>query len=81
MNRLSGFTLIELVLVAALIGLIAMIAVPSVPSADIEQRARAESFLLETFRTARQEAMRTGATCGVTIDISNQRVLVHRYDA
>lgn len=80
MNRVSGFTLIELMLVAALIGLIAMIATPAVSSTDFEQRARAESLLLEVFRTARQEALRSEAICGVWIDINAHQIVPYRYD-
>lgn len=80
MNRASGFTLVELLLVAALLGLIAVIAAPRIPNTDREEKARAESFLLETFRTARQEALRSQATCGVRVDTGARRISFYRYD-
>lgn len=80
MNQASGFTLLEVLLVVFLIGLIAVIAAPQTPSTDKEQRANAESFLLETFRTARQEAQRSSATCGVNIDSNAKKVRYYRYD-
>lgn len=78
--RYQGFTLIELLLVLFLIGLIAKVTSPTFSSADGMELEKAESFLLEAFRFARLEAMRTGQTCGVNIDTSTKRLRLYRYD-
>lgn len=76
----AGYTLTELVVVAAILGLIAAIAVPDMSSApDAKLRLAAED-VAGAIRYARSEALRTGEGHGLTISQATQKVTVKKYD-
>lgn len=64
-----GFTLIEILLVVAIIGLVALVMIPTFTSHEDEQKlTMAATELVEGLRYARSEAIRTGSTFRVEID-------------
>jgi len=84
MARAPGYTLVELMLVVAVLGALALVAVPSsAPGADQRLDAAAQE-VIDALRYARVEAMRTGTYHGVdfSVDVASgeRRVRVFRTD-
>ena len=76
--RSHGVTLIELVVVIAILGVVALVAIPSLFSGDAKRLDVATAEVVAALRYARSEAMRSGEVHGININPSNQRVVVYR---
>ena len=75
-----GYTLLELVIVVAVLAIVAAIAIPSFsPASDQKLRLAAEE-VASAIRFARSEAIRTGEGHGLTISQATQKVTVKQYD-
>ncbi len=55
----AGYTLLELIVVVALMGIVLLAAVPRFEGLLFEDERKGERFLLAAFQTAREEAQRT----------------------
>lgn len=75
-----GYSLIELLIVIALLGMVAAIAIPASDSNGELKLDRAASDIASAFRFARSEAIRTGEGHGLTVSQSTQTVTVQKYD-
>lgn len=75
-----GYTLLELLIVIALVAMIAAIAVPANTRDDEVKLDRAAANISSAFRFARSEAIRTGAGHGLTVSQSTQKITVKQYD-
>lgn len=70
-RRFSGFTLIELMIVMALMGIVLAYGVPGVRSMMDNQKMKAATFdLVTTAMFARSEAVKFGSTPGASISIA-----------
>lgn len=79
-RRKQGYTLLELIIVVAILGLIAAVAVPGLsPGSDEKLRLAAEE-VASAIRFARSEARRTGEGHGLTVSQVTQKVTVKKYD-
>jgi type II secretory pathway pseudopilin PulG len=78
--RQGAYTLLELIIIVALLAIIAAVAVPSVMPAQHHKLAAATAAVAEAIRFAREESRHTGAVHGVSIDPANNRVRVFRLD-
>ena len=76
----NGYTLLEMMIVVALLTVIAAIAVPSVKPAEYQKLGLAASTLADAFRFAREESRLTGIVHGVSADLSNDQVRIFRLD-
>ncbi len=73
----TGFTLIEILLVVAIIGILALVMIPTFTSHEDEQKlTMAATELIDGMRYARSEAIRTGSTFRVEIDHDGDRFMV-----
>ena len=79
-NQERGYTLLELVIVVAILGMIAAVAVPSVSQGSDEKLRLAATEVASAIRFARSEALRTGEGHGLTVSQSTQKVTVNKYD-
>lgn len=79
-SRLDGYTLLEMMIVVALLAIAAAIAVPSITAAEHHKLALAGSEVADALRFAREESRRTGVIHGVSTDISINRITVFRLD-
>jgi len=77
-RREQGYTLIELIVVIALLTLIAAVAVPELSKNDESMLEVAASDVAAAIRLAHSEAVRTGEPHGVHADHGAQRVRVYR---
>ncbi len=75
-----GYTLLEMVIVVAIIGLVAALTVPSAAPANQRKLDLAGSEVADAFRFAREEARRTGVMHGVATDMPNDLLRVFRLD-
>lgn len=78
--RCAGYTIIELVIVVAILGVIAAVAVPSLSSGSDAKLRLAATEVASAIRFARSEAIRTGEGHGLTISQETQTVTVEKYD-
>ena len=76
----KGYTLIEVLVVVAVLSVAAMVAVPSFSSSDARYLDIAATEFADTLRFARSEAIRTGLAHGVNLDNSDTRFRVYRYN-
>ena len=76
MNGDSGFTLLELLIVIAIVGMLSSIAVAAIPISsperDVHETADRIGSLL---RAARSEALRGGQASAVRFDLDDRRIL------
>lgn len=79
-SRQDGRTLLEMLIVVAIIGLVAATAVSSSSSTHLHRLMLAGSEVADAFRFAREEARRTGIVHGVSTDVPNNLIRVFRLD-
>ncbi len=75
-----GHTLVEMMIVVAIIGLALAVAMPSATPAHQQKLNLAASAVADAFRFAREEARRTGIMHGVATDVPNELIRVFRLD-
>ncbi len=75
-----GYSLVELLLVVAMLALIAAVATPGISADDQVKLERAATEVAAALRFARSEALRTGTGHGLTISHVTQKVTVRKYD-
>jgi len=75
-----GYTLVEMLIVIALLALIAAVATPAFDGDDDVILDRAAEEVASAFRFARSEAIRTGEGHGLTVSQATQKVTVKKYD-
>ena len=78
--RSHGVTLVELLVVLAILGVAAAVAVPSLSSSDPQTLDLAAEEFANAMRFARSEALRTGEPRGFRQKSSNKRIRVFRPD-
>jgi prepilin-type N-terminal cleavage/methylation domain-containing protein len=75
-----GYTLVELVIVVAILGLVAAVAVPNITTGSDKKLSLAAEEVASAIRFARSEALRTGEGHGLTVSQATQKVTVTKYD-
>ncbi len=65
----GGYTLLELIVVVALMGIVLLTALPRLEGFLVEDGRKTERFLLAALQTAREEAQRTQRTRSVHFDL------------
>lgn len=79
-NSAAGFTLIEVAMVALVIGLAAAIALPTGTNTDVARVEAAAAEVAAAVRYARDESMRTDTSYGVRHRTDTNRVRLFRLD-
>lgn len=79
-GKQQGYTLLEMLIVAAIIVLIATLALPSLSTDDLDSLDAATSEVVGAVRFAHSEAIRTGVPHGVHADQAGQRIRIYRLD-
>lgn len=79
-NRCVGYTLTELLIVAALLAAAAAVAVPMLRAPTASRVQLAGTQLVQAIRFARSEAQRTLVPHGVRMDAATERAQVFRLD-
>ena len=80
MKKQKGFTLVEIMIVVAIIGLLAAIAIPSFMKARTTSQAKACVNNLRQIESGKEQwAMATGAAQGTDANIQSNRVEINRY--
>jgi prepilin-type N-terminal cleavage/methylation domain-containing protein len=79
-QQVQGYSLIEMLIVVALLALIAAAAAPSFVSDDEATLDQAADRVANAFRFAHSEAIRTGQSHGVIANVYSQFVKVYRLD-
>lgn len=77
---MKGYSLLELVIVVAILTIAAAIAVPAVTTPDHSNLELAATRVADALRYAREEARRTGAAHGAFVDIPNNTLQLFRLD-
>lgn len=78
--RSHGVTLVELLLVIAILGVAAAVAIPGLRSGDPQRLELAAEEFANAIRFARSEALRTGEPRGFLQNASSKRIRVFRPD-
>lgn len=78
-RRARGLTLVELLLAVALLSILAILALPGFGPGEAKILDAAAAEVASALRFARSEAMRTGASVGVSVDAANERLSVGTY--
>ncbi len=79
-RQYSGFTLLETLIVVAIIGMIALVVIPSLSTSDEKVLEQATNEVVQAIRHAHSEAIRSGIEHGVVIDQASQRVRLYWLD-
>jgi len=80
MKKQKGFTLVEIMIVVAIIGLLAAIAIPSFMKARTTSQAKACVNNLRQIESGKEQwALAAGMGVGVNANLSSNRVEVNRY--
>ena len=74
----AGLTLVELLVVVALLGIVAAAAIPSFVPLQEETVDLAAAEVADALRFARSEALRTGAVHGIRVNRTTAQVTVYR---
>ncbi|MEZ5542666.1 MAG: GspH/FimT family pseudopilin [Pseudomonadota bacterium] len=80
MRSSHGVTLVELLVVVAILGIVAVAAIPFLSSVDPQRLEAAARVYAEAIRFARSEALRTGTPYGYSVIPAEQRIRVFRAD-
>ena len=78
--RSHGVTLVEILVVVAIVGIVAVAAIPDLRSGDDYRLELAAQEIAQALRFARSESMRTGEVHGIQISENTQRTLVYKAD-
>jgi type II secretion system protein H len=78
--RSHGVTLVEVLVVVAILGIVAVAAIPDLRSGDDSRLELAAQEIAQAIRFARSEAMRTGEVHGIQISQTTQRTVVYKAD-
>ncbi len=68
MRKQTGFSLIELTVIVAILGITALVVIPDFSSTDPQRLELAANRVAEALRYAKREAIRTGGIRGVLVD-------------
>ena len=80
LSQSNGNTLLEMIVVVALIGLIGSMAVPTIGRVDHDSLERAVANTAGLVRLAREEARRSDELFGIEVDRNADRIRVFRLD-
>ncbi|HUT23236.1 MAG TPA: prepilin-type N-terminal cleavage/methylation domain-containing protein [Sumerlaeia bacterium] len=81
MRRSRGFTLVEVIIVALVLGIVALLALPAMESALAEARLFAAlNEIVAALEFAQLSAMGSGRPCRVTIDAAADTMLVEQVE-
>jgi prepilin-type N-terminal cleavage/methylation domain-containing protein len=81
MRRAQGFTLVEVIIVALVLGILALLALPAMESALAEARLFAAlNEIVAALEFAQLTAMGSGKPCRVTIDAAADTMLVEQVE-
>lgn len=78
MTRQCGVSLLEMMVVVAILGIVAVVAVPSLFSGDSKKLDIASEQVVDALRFARTESMRTTIQHGVIFDNTSHSVKVYQ---
>lgn len=78
--RSHGVTLVELLVVVAILGIVALAAIPFLSNANPQRLDAAAQTFAAAIRFARSEAIRTGMPYGYSVTVAQQRIRVYRAD-
>lgn len=78
-TRNQGFTLVEVLVVVAIMAITASVALPTLSSADAKYLDITANDFAQAIRFARSESIRTGQGHGVNLDQSDSRFRVYIY--
>jgi prepilin-type N-terminal cleavage/methylation domain-containing protein len=75
-DRLSGFTLIESLIVVSIVGILISIAIPSLLAAQNSAKLRqAQEMVVTSLQESQRESTRRNQSCTLTFDKSNNKIL------
>jgi prepilin-type N-terminal cleavage/methylation domain-containing protein len=75
-DRLSGFTLIESLIVVSIVGILISIAIPSLLAAQNRAKLRqAQEMVVASLQESQRESTRRNQSCTLTFDKSNNKIL------
>lgn len=77
---MKGYSLLEMMIVVAILTIAAAIAVPAVTTPDHSKLDLAATRVADAMRYAREEARRTGVAHGAFVDITNNTLQLFRLD-
>lgn len=77
-NGQSGFSLVELLVVVAILGITAALVVPVISTSEDRKLDLAAEEIAQAIRFARSESLRTNEAHGVNINQTTQRVVVYK---
>ena len=78
MREKNGYTLVELMVVVAILGVIALITIPNLSSGNSVKLDLVAKEIADATRFARTEAIRTGTPHGINTSTASDRVRVYR---